>query len=436
MNLLAQHKDILEKISSQEKSFKMQEILEETFFANNKNCALIIQNINRYAVLYCKGTIYNKVREYNTFISSFWKLITFIKYLKDNEYIYSLGDALTNRELQIISLDFQTIKLENDKIILNKKGWYTNNPEAIFDKSDSLIYRGTVYKSDFYNVIMRNLFGVYIASDKFKELLSSKKETQKKKLSSLSIISDFASISNFLITAILVTFFYLNYDFNNQSLISKKYKKAHSNSSKINYGIDISHYQSDLLHEGLPDSISFVICKATEGVNYTDSDFKKNWKYLKNKDIKRGAYHFYKSNDSPTKQASHFLETLKSNKYLPNDISPILDIERMSLSNNSTIDIDLLNKDILTFLKYIESKTSKIPLIYTNSNFADQYLINDHLTKYPLWIADYNKDSTPKIPQLWKDKGYLIWQKTDTYYIKSKTIDLDEYRGNINDLTY
>jgi lysozyme len=70
------------------------------------------------------------------------------------------------------------------------------------------------------------------------------------------------------------------------------------------YGIDISHHQNneiDYISKTL-DSLSFVICKATEGVTYTDPLFSKNWKTIKARGFIRGAYHFYRSDDDPIAQ--------------------------------------------------------------------------------------------------------------------------------------
>ena len=77
-----------------------------------------------------------------------------------------------------------------------------------------------------------------------------------------------------------------------ENIGSKKYKKQ----PKI-YGIDISMYQGKEVGEihKKNDSLGFIICKATEGITYTDPDFSYNWKNIKEKSFIRGAYHFYRS---------------------------------------------------------------------------------------------------------------------------------------------
>ena len=451
-NLIAQHNDFIQKISKQSGSFEMQNILEETFFKRTKNCALIIQNISRYAVLFCEDTTYNEVEKHNAFISSFWRLVTLIRFLKDNEYIYSVGGALTNNKLCAIHPDFHFPRIQGDRIILNDTGWYSMHPDSIFDKNGTLVLKGIVYRDSYYAAALQNLTGVYFISEKFKDLLTDNKEqvTYNSKITPISKkatskVSDYINSIHLLLTCLLLIFHFLlnqkvqNYiettNSNISSLIdTSKSKILHTNDNKLHYGIDVSHYQGKLLNEDLPDYISFVICKATEGIDFTDPDFSTNWHYLEQKKIIRGAYHFYMVDDDPIKQANHFLQTLKANNYLINDISPIVDIEKLGLQKDTDINTKSLNKNLLIFLKHIETEISKKPIIYTNTNFANEHLLNKEISDYSLWIADYTKETHPILPKLWKDKGYKIWQKVNSYNINSKKVDLDEYRGSLKDL--
>ena len=82
----------------------------------------------------------------------------------------------------------------------------------------------------------------------------------------------------------------------------------------IVYGIDISKYQGDevdLLNKK-KDSLSFIICKATEGITYTDPKFHQNWQLISAKKFIKGAYHFYRCQDDPIKQAAHYLNTIQT----------------------------------------------------------------------------------------------------------------------------
>ena len=96
------------------------------------------------------------------------------------------------------------------------------------------------------------------------------------------------------------------------------------------------------------DSLKFVICKATEGTTFTDTTFKDNWELLGKKKIIRGAYHFYDLRKSPKDQAEYFLSVIKKVKGIgENDISPVLDIERLGIHSK----LDPKPKDLQKAIK-------------------------------------------------------------------------------------
>lgn len=88
------------------------------------------------------------------------------------------------------------------------------------------------------------------------------------------------------------------------------------------YGIDVSHYQGDLLSElSKKNRLRFIITKATNGDSEVDPMFYKNWQLVEQSDRIRGAYHFYLSKDNPQQQARHFVNTV--GKWHANDIPPL-----------------------------------------------------------------------------------------------------------------
>ncbi|THU39595.1 hypothetical protein FAM09_13925 [Niastella caeni] len=197
------------------------------------------------------------------------------------------------------------------------------------------------------------------------------------------------------------------------------------------YGIDVSKYQGNLLTD-IPhiDSLHFVICKATEGISYVDPDFASNWKLIRQKGLIRGAYHFYRSCDPPVQQAQHFLETIKDLD--STDMPPLIDIEGVDMACGA--DAARLEKDLLILLHYIEQKTRRKPVIYTTLFFADSYFTDSSLMYYPLWLAEYSDKTAPRLPRLWREKGYAIWQRQNSYNINSRKTDFDIFNGTCNDL--
>jgi len=207
-------------------------------------------------------------------------------------------------------------------------------------------------------------------------------------------------------------------------------KPVHS-SSKRHYGMDISHFQGDLIEKiSSTDSISFVICKATQGDYFIDPDFHTNWAEIKERGRVRGTYHFYMCADNPIQQADHFAAVVE--KIEDTDIAPVLDIEQGSMT--ASVSGAQMEKDILVFLKAVEQKLNRKPILYTDYAFAQEYLTNPVFATYELWLADYTNAKSPLIPDTWKAKGYKIWQRSASYDTESETADLDLYTGSLSNL--
>jgi len=201
--------------------------------------------------------------------------------------------------------------------------------------------------------------------------------------------------------------------------------------NKNYFGIDVSHWNGDIVSEIQANSdLSFIICKATQGLKMIDSEFKKNWVSIKQLGKIRGAYHFYIYKDDPIKQANHFCDVV--NDLQETDISLILDVEELSLPKGK-IDKVKLKNDLIVFLEHIKKKTNRTPIIYTDYSFANQYLDDSKFSKYSLWLAEYT-NGTPKIPNTWKKTGYKILQKSDNYNINSTKEDYDIFYGKKSEL--
>lgn len=197
-------------------------------------------------------------------------------------------------------------------------------------------------------------------------------------------------------------------------------------------GIDISHYQNneiDFINKQ-KDSLGFIICKATEGVTYVDPKFSQNWEIAKSKSIIRGAYHFYVCRDNPLQQAAHFLNVISDIQNT--DIPPIVDFEEGGIDNSQSV--EEIQSGLKKFIIEIETKSKSKPIIYTDINTGNTYLNDPFFADYALWIANYNGEKTPDLPNTWKSKGWVFWQKTDTYPLDGTTDDFDKFNGSITEL--
>ncbi|SHJ07356.1 glycoside hydrolase family 25 protein [Flavobacterium terrae] len=193
-------------------------------------------------------------------------------------------------------------------------------------------------------------------------------------------------------------------------------------------GIDISHFQGDeidyLNKKG--SQLDFVICKATEGLTYTDPDFKSNWSMIKERGFVRGAYHFYHCADDPILQANYYLSVIGN--LSSTDFPPIVDFEENSIDagcNKSN-----LQKNLLQFLSILEQKTGRKPILYTDTNIGNAEIKDPAFANYKLWIADYNPGVSAAVPSVWKTTSWTIWQKTQSYSLDNYTNDFDVFNGD------
>ena len=146
--------------------------------------------------------------------------------------------------------------------------------------------------------------------------------------------------------------------------------------------------------------VRFVFIKATEGLSLRDPKFKSYWAEAGERDIKRGAYHFFRSSRDGAAQARHFIATVGQLRH--DDLPPVLDIE--TIHRGCTY--KLLNERALLWLKEVEEHYGRKPMVYTSDSFARD-ILSDEITKnYPVWIAHYGVDS----PEY---DDWTCWQFTD-----------------------
>jgi lysozyme len=225
------------------------------------------------------------------------------------------------------------------------------------------------------------------------------------------------------------------------------------------FGIDVSHYQGDIDWNIVArQKIVFVYIKATQGDQYFDPYFSKNWTGAAqtgtfSSKIHRGAYHFMTANDSPEKQAQNFLSTVGLLRGW--DLPPCVDVEWDLTRQNGSVVLDQKGRPIdawanfssdeivrriSSWLKLVEAATGRRPIIYTNAEWWSERIgRNKSLTNYPLWVADYTSKSlgreSPTVPP---EFSWSLWQLTDQGVLRlggiQKPVDTTIYNGSVDKL--
>lgn len=198
-----------------------------------------------------------------------------------------------------------------------------------------------------------------------------------------------------------------------------KDKGASIPSGSYSYGIDISHYQEKIKWDSLMvmtgkdgrtilskthakalKPVSFVFIKATEGSNMKDRHFRKHWEEAGKRNIRRGAYHFFRSSKNGTLQARHFIRTVGNLRY--KDLPPVLDIETIHKGCSD----DILNARALEWLEEVERHYGRKPIVYSSASFISDHLSKEIMERYPIWVAHYDVEQ----PQT---ESWMFWQFTD-----------------------
>lgn len=164
-----------------------------------------------------------------------------------------------------------------------------------------------------------------------------------------------------------------------------------------NVVIDLSHWIVNV-DFGLVkrNGIVAVIHKASQGIKYSDPQYRTRQILAENEGLLWGAIHFgTKANG--VMQANHFLRKVGDTS----KILLVLDVERYK---NEI----MTQNQVENFIKIVQNRTRSVIMIYGSYNTLNNYS-TPFLRNIPLWIAYYN---TPlKVPYGW-DK-WVLWQYTD-----------------------
>lgn len=177
-------------------------------------------------------------------------------------------------------------------------------------------------------------------------------------------------------------------------------------------GIDVSKWNGDIDWSKVKKAgVEFVLISCGTSQSSIDS-FEKNYKEAKNNGIMVGVYRYSyaKTEESAVKEAQSLLNNIKGKQL---EFPIVIDIEDSSLTKLSRQE----KTDIVkAFCEEIEN-AGYYAMYYCNLNWLNSHLYKDQLSKYDLWLAQWNV-TEPSV-----ECG--IWQMADNG-------EIDGISGNVD----
>lgn len=172
-------------------------------------------------------------------------------------------------------------------------------------------------------------------------------------------------------------------------------------------GIDVSRYQGAIDFERVKAAgVDFVLLRSSIGDgsdNTTGEDirFAVNYREAKKAGLMVGAYHYLRGGnvEEARTEARFFIKTIAPYEL---DFPAVLDFEEPWQQEYLTT--EERTAMALAFMREVEN-AGYYPMLYTNTNWAENYLDMSRLNKYELWLAEWHPKPT-------YNGSFGIWQYT------------------------
>jgi len=136
-------------------------------------------------------------------------------------------------------------------------------------------------------------------------------------------------------------------------------------------GVDVARYQTTITWPSLArDDVAFAYIKATEGGDWTDPLFARNWAKAKAADVPRGAYHFYTLCRPVEDQIAHIIATVPKE---PSILPIAIDLE-FGGNCKGRPPVPQFRADLTKMLDALEVHYGQRPILYLTRDFDDAYM--------------------------------------------------------------
>lgn len=183
-------------------------------------------------------------------------------------------------------------------------------------------------------------------------------------------------------------------------------------------GLDLSHHNGPIdFGRVAADSVDFVILKATEGVDYTDSCLVRNWRGATGAGLMTGFYHFFRFDRGGVRQGRHFLDAIDT---LSTQMPLVIDFEQTG--NRDDISYYQVVGRLRDMAQYLQRCGHRV-MIYCNHREYDRY-IRGNFDDLDLWLA------SGRLPED-NDRRHL-WQHSHNGRVAgiATPVDINTFNGS------
>ena len=151
-------------------------------------------------------------------------------------------------------------------------------------------------------------------------------------------------------------------------------------------GIDISAHNGEIDFQRVAKSgMRFAFIKATEGEDFNDRNFRRNYDEAKGAGLKTGIYHFFRFDKEGVPQAVNFLKTVGTRKP---ELGLVIDVEKAG--NHDSIPLEVVRERLFSMVDYLNLLGHRV-MIYTNHEGYYDY-VAESLPGIPLWICRFSQN--------------------------------------------
>ena len=169
--------------------------------------------------------------------------------------------------------------------------------------------------------------------------------------------------------------------------------------------------------------VSFVFIKATEGSTIFSKYYVEDLKGARSQGIPVAPYHFFSPKSSGIDQAKYFLKYARMGL---TSLPPVLDVEPTEKQIEQMGGREVLFRETLDWMRYVERATGRRPILYVGQSFVNDHLPHapEALRNYEVWIARYG-EFRPYVK-------LAFWQLTPEGRVRGiqGEVDINIFNGN------